>query len=78
VVRKQDNNESWCDIHEVYYDEQDNILFVSNPIAPQGSGQNSLRELNNDIERMSDAIQRDVIEADDLREHFNEPDLFKP
>lgn len=63
VVKKTQNGETTYGIHECYYDENGNPSSITvEPMDPHGE---SIEELRDDLELMSLALTRPVLNFDD-------------
>lgn len=57
-------------IYEVYYDEQDNIQFITkNPVDPHGE---TIEELRGNLEYMLQALNKPVLNMNELDKLFAE------
>lgn len=68
VIRKKIQNgseqEDWYGIHEVYYDDDEEIEGVTEKaIAPGGS---TLEELKNELQRMIKCLDKGILEDQDF------------
>lgn len=60
-------------IYEVYYDEQDNIQFLSkDPVSPHGE---TITELTNDLKYMRQALKMPILDMDELDKSFAKDSL---
>lgn len=69
VIKNEDENESWYQIHEVYYHKDGKIKCISkDPMNPFG---NTMHELKQDMRYMRLACRRPYLKMKDLDEYFN-------
>jgi hypothetical protein len=70
VIRTTDekSGESYLQIHEVYYSDEDRIRFTSeNPIAPGGE---DIDELRSDLDHMMEATAAPILEWNEVLEEI--------
>jgi len=60
------SDEEWFEIHEVYYDDNDEVDgYTKNAIAPGG---NTIDELRTELERMLKCLDKSVLEYQEDQE----------
>lgn len=66
VIKQEHPEGTTYAIYEVYYDEQDNILFISkDPMNPHGE---TITELQNDLKHMRQALKKPILDMDEVLE----------
>lgn len=64
VLKKKHADGCFYDIHEVYYDDEGRpMACTEQPVSPRGE---SIEELLNDIRHYAKALQKPVIDYDDI------------
>ena len=70
VIKQKHPTGSSYGIYEVYYDDQENIEFITkNPLTPHGE---TVTELENDLKYMQKALSLPVLDMDELDKLFTE------
>lgn len=68
VIKQEHPTGTSYAIYEVYYDDEDNIEFITkDPISPHGE---TVNELENDLKYMQKAFSLPVLDMDELDKLF--------